>query len=67
MNNRTKNIRIVKYGQQGEIVVNGKTYNNLMEPLGLENDESADVMNFKLKSWDNNPDKMVTPGRSCLC
>jgi mono/diheme cytochrome c family protein len=61
MNYRTQSIRIVKYGRQGEIVVNGKTYNNLMEPLGLENDEIADVMNYIMNSWDNTQDKMVTP------
>jgi mono/diheme cytochrome c family protein len=61
MNYRTQSIRIVKYGRQGEIVVNGKTYNNLMEPLGLENDEISDVMNYIMNSWDNTQDKMVTP------
>ena len=61
MNYRTQSIRIVKYGRQGEIVVNGKTYNNLMEPLGLEDDEIADVMNYIMNSWENTQDKMVTP------
>ena len=53
-------IRIVKYGQQGEIVVNGITYNNVMTPLGLDDDEVADLMNFILSSWGNEADRMIT-------
>jgi mono/diheme cytochrome c family protein len=58
--NRMASIKGVKYGQQGEIVVNGVTYNSAMAPLGLEDEEVADVMNFILNSWGNNSDKMVT-------
>lgn len=60
MSNREKSIRGIKYGQQGEIVVNGVTYNNVMDPLGLEDDEIADVMNFILNSWGNSSVDMVT-------
>ena len=60
MSNREKSIRGIKYGQQGELVVNGVTYNNAMDPLGLEDDEIADVMNFILNSWGNSSDDMVT-------
>jgi mono/diheme cytochrome c family protein len=59
-NNRAASIKGVKYGQQGEIVVNGVTYNSAMAPLGLEDEEVADVMNFILNSWGNTSDKMVT-------
>lgn len=52
--------RGIKFGQQGEIVVNGMTYNNYMAPLGLDDDEVADVMNFILNSWGNTRDTMVT-------
>lgn len=58
--NREESIRGVKYGQQGEIVVNGTTYNNIMAPLGLEDEEIADVMNYVMNSWGNTMDKMVT-------
>lgn len=58
--NREASIRGVKYGQQGEIVVNGVTYNNAMAPLGLEDEEVADVMNFVMNSWGNTQEKMVT-------
>ncbi|MGB5500103.1 MAG: cytochrome c [Maribacter sp.] len=60
LNNREKSIRGVKYGQRGELVVNGVTYNNVMDPMGLEDDEIADVMNFILNSWGNSSEDMVT-------
>ena len=60
MDNREKSIRGIKYGQRGELVVNGVTYNNVMDPLGLEDDEIADVMNFILNSWGNSSEDMVT-------
>ena len=58
--NREASIRGVKYGQQGEIVVNGVTYNSTMAPLGLEDEEVADVMNYIMNSWGNSNDVMVT-------
>ncbi|PKA96830.1 mono/diheme cytochrome c family protein [Flavobacteriaceae bacterium MAR_2009_75] len=58
--NREASIKGVKYGQQGEIVVNGVTYNNTMAPMGLEPEEIADVMNYVMNSWGNWSDKLVT-------
>ncbi|NNE15009.1 MAG: cytochrome c [Saprospiraceae bacterium] len=60
LNNREESIKAVKNGQKGEIVVNGATYNGLMAPLGLDDEEVADVMNYILNSWGNSSDKMVT-------
>lgn len=60
MNNREASIKGVKYGQRGELTVNGVTYNNTMMPLGLENEEIVDVMNYVLNSWGNSGAKMVT-------
>ncbi len=60
MNNRIESIRAVKYGQKGEIIVNGKVYNKVMAPMGLADDEVADVMNYIMNSWKNKQDKMVT-------
>ena len=57
---REASIRGIKYGQRGEIVVNGKTYNNTMMPMGLEDQEIADVMNYILNSWGNRTDALVT-------
>lgn len=58
--NREASIKGVKYGQQGEIIVNGVTYNNAMAPLGLEDEEVVDVMNFVMNSWGNTSDKTVS-------
>lgn len=57
---RTASIHAVKYGLEGEIKVNGKTYNNVMLPLGLTDQEIADVMNYIMTSWGNTQEKPVT-------
>ncbi|MEM9685660.1 MAG: cytochrome c [Bacteroidota bacterium] len=60
LHNRVQSIKAVKYGQQGKITVNGKTYNTTMAPMGLTDEEVADVMNYILNSWGNTDGKMVT-------
>ncbi len=50
----------VKYGQEGEIVVNGETYNNYMASLGLSDQEVADVLNYIMNSWGNTFDHFIT-------
>lgn len=60
MANRKESIKGVKYGQRGPITVNGKPYDNTMMPLGLEDEEVADVMNYIMNSWGNSGAKMVT-------
>ncbi len=60
MANREASIRGVKFGQRGELVVNGVTYDNTMMPLGLDDEEIADVMNYVYNSWGNKNEKMVT-------
>jgi len=60
MTKRIESIKAVKLGQSGKIIVNGQTYNGAMPPLGLENDEIADVMNYITNSWDNTNDKLFT-------
>lgn len=49
---RTESIHAVKYGLKGEIVVNGQPYNNIMLPLGLDDQEVADVMNYTIQTWN---------------
>ncbi len=51
----------IKNGMSGEMVVNGVTYNSLMTPLGLSNEEVADVMNYINNSWGNNYGQLITP------
>jgi len=58
--NRNASIHAVKFGLQGEIVVNGSTYNSAMSPMGLEDQEIADVLNYVMNSWGNTQDKMIT-------
>lgn len=58
---RTESIHSVKFGQQGEIVVNGESYNGVMVPMGLSDEEVADVLNFVMNSWGNTQEKMITP------
>lgn len=53
-------IKVVKYGQEGKITVNGQTYNGIMANLELYDDEVADVMNYIMNSWGNSQDTMVT-------
>ncbi len=59
-NKRTKSIHAVKYGQKGEITVNGETYNGVMVPMGLTDQEIADVMNYIMNRWGNTQHSMVT-------
>ena len=53
-------VQSIKYGIHGPITVNGEIYNNTMAPMGLENDEIADVTNYILNSWGNTADMIVT-------
>ena len=57
---RTQSIHAVKFGQSGVIVVNKKTFNNVMSAMGLSNEEVADVMNYIMNSWSNKQSKKVT-------
>lgn len=57
---RTESIHAVKFGQKGEIEVNGVTYNGVMVPMGLSDQEVADVMNYIMNNWGNKQETMVT-------
>lgn len=52
-------IKAIKFGQDGEITVNGTVYNNFMPSQDLSDAEIADVMNYIQNSWGNKG-KMVT-------
>lgn len=52
-------VHSIKYGIHGPIVVNGVEYDGSMSPMGLEDDEIADVTNFILNSWGNTSDDMI--------
>jgi nitrite reductase (NO-forming) len=58
-----KNIGIVLNGQTGEVVVNGKKYNAIMNPLNyLDDKQIADVLNYVRNSWGNKY-PIVTPAQ----
>jgi cytochrome c553 len=57
---RKESLHAVKFGQNGEIVVNKKKFNNNMPTMGLSNQEVADVMNYVMNSWGNKQKKKVT-------
>jgi mono/diheme cytochrome c family protein len=48
-------IRIVLHGLQGEVIVKGQKYNNVMAPWGsrLSDSETASVLNYIRSSWGN--------------
>jgi mono/diheme cytochrome c family protein len=56
----TESIHAVKYGQKGEITVNQKKFNSIMPPMGLSDEEVANVMNYIQNSWTNKSQKMIT-------
>ena len=57
---RKKSIHAVKYGIKGKIMVNGITYNSLMSPQGLSDQEVMDVMNYIMNTWENTQQHPVT-------
>jgi len=58
-----KNIGIILNGQTGEVVVNGKKYNAIMNPLNyLDDKQIADVLNYVRNSWGNKY-PVVTPAQ----
>jgi mono/diheme cytochrome c family protein len=59
---RKESIHAVKFGQTGPIKVNGKNYNNTMPPMGLTDEEVADVLNYVMHSWGNKQKTQVTEG-----
>lgn len=60
MTKRKASIQSIKYGLAGEIIVNGSVYNNAMAPLGLTDQEIADVLNYITNSWTNTNKELFT-------
>jgi len=50
---KNRAIKIVLEGLSEEITVNGTTYNGVMTPQSLEDQQIVDVLNFVLNSWGN--------------
>jgi len=53
MADKERSIRQVMHGSEGEMVVNGETYNGVMPPQPLSDEEIAHVLNFIRNSWGN--------------
>lgn len=47
-------IKQIINGSSGEMIVNGITYNTVMPPQPLNDEQVKNVMNFILNSWGNN-------------
>jgi nitrite reductase (NO-forming) len=48
-----RTIKVVLKGMSGPVTVNGKTYNNMMPPQDLSDDQAADVLTYVMNSWGN--------------
>lgn len=59
-NNREASIRGILFGQNEEIIVNGKSYNRRMKAVKLSDIDIANVMNYIQNSWGNKNGKPVT-------
>ena len=60
--NPDRAISAVLHGLSGEVVVNGKKFNNVMTSQNLTDDEVADVLTYVYSSWGNNK-TVVTPAK----
>jgi mono/diheme cytochrome c family protein len=62
---------IIRYGQKGEIVVNGKSYNQIMTGIPELNEvEIANVLNYVFNEWGNkepfiSPDEVKIQLENC--
>jgi mono/diheme cytochrome c family protein len=54
--------RLVLYGLEGQITIDGKSFNGMMPPWGeaLNDEQLAGALDYVLHSWDN--DKTLPPG-----
>src|SRR5262245_19207316 len=58
-----KNIDIILNGQTGDVMVNGKKYNAIMNPMNyLDDQQIADVLNYVRNSWGNKY-PIITPAQ----
>ena len=60
-NNQEESIKAIKYGLSDKITVNGIVYNSVMQPMGLTDQEVADVMNYINNTWGNSNNTNLTP------
>jgi len=58
--NKQEAIRVLLHGRQGEITVNGKTYNNNMPSFPLSDEDIANALTYTYNNFGNSA-KEVTP------
>lgn len=51
--NISGSIKAIKFGQDGEVAVNGISYNSIMPAQAMSDQEIADVMNYIQNAWGN--------------
>src|SRR5688572_26375818 len=50
---KNRAIKQIIHGSSGEMIVNGETYNTIMPPQPVSDEEVRDVMNYILNAWGN--------------
>jgi mono/diheme cytochrome c family protein len=60
MADKKRSIQQILYGAEGEMKVNGKTYNQPMPAVDLKDEEVSDVLNYVRNSFGNKGDA-ITP------
>ena len=65
MADKKRSIQQVLYGAEGEMKVNGKTYNQPMQAFDLKDEEVSDILNYVRNSFGNKggsitPDEVKT-------
>jgi mono/diheme cytochrome c family protein len=53
MADKKRSIQQVLYGAEGEMKVNGKIYNQPMQPIDLKDEEVSDILNYVRNSFGN--------------
>ncbi len=59
MADRDRAIRGIIKGQSGPMIVNGKTYNGVMPPVALNDEQIANVVTYIMNSWGNSADAVT--------
>lgn len=53
MADKKRAVKSILNGLNGEIVVNGETYNGVMPAVGLDDEDTANVVTYIMNSWGN--------------
>lgn len=59
MKDKERSINIVTKGLNGPVTVNGKTYNSVMPPVNITEEQAAAVLTYVRNSWGNKGEKVT--------